>query len=1017
VEFEKYVCWHKQAVESYLNIEAVRSDDDHVFLATHHPVKMTRHALRDELFQDVSEDRSPYAEEELLREFLEPQDVCRVAVLGETGTGKSHLVRWLATRIPSTADREVLLIRREGSNLRSILERVLGLPGLEGEEIRRYRERLRQAASGLTTAAQAREKLLYNLAVACGLHGPHNNQNLRDAQQELVPGIQDYLTHPILRPYFTRPNGVLDQLVGNTLGLGESRPGEVINEQRGFTAGDLPTLKLADTRELNEQVLKFYNKLQGTPGLKQHAIQWMNQQLNSTAIAELLELKGDELFKMMQAVRRLLRQANGGRGRELVLLIEDLARMQGVDKQLLDALVVPPDNEYCRMRVALGCTTGYFRGLPETGQGRFDFYVRLDLKASGRLSMSAEEVEQFAARYLNAVRLDERKLKEWYARSKEDGDESPPCACEACRHKESCHNAFKERDGIGLYPLTPTALGRMVQRVSPGSFNPREVINRLLKAVLKRRKELSDGRFPSPALHEHFGGSKLKADVNEELKQKERDAEQRKRRAALLDLWTNGTRVVNLNPVIHKAFALPPLPQVEVSVTPPPQPEKATPAPTPKDELPPEVRERLEALDRWQNSEPPGNRLVKDLRDFVFSAIRQHVNWDVLPLLPRLACSNESRLFRKRSILLDGMEQEATRGFRIELKLPLPGQDRTEAARALQALVLFEHHGHWNFPEGNVLARRLACQLERWAEVVLQQVRRPRDAKLPWDPVPALAEVLTLTACLAGRPPGVNLAEQVDALFVPDGPGTGAGRSLTWRQLLATLLDRQETLRKLLLAHVPCTRGGSPSVQVIDASRLAGTLEALKQDLRPRAEVPTDLWETYRAVREAREAIDRDLSRALAEEKQRYLDWHAKVRQYISADQSPQQVIAGVTAAVMRARDEGVFGLPSAVPLNEAGPRFSQVDFPGCVEAAEQGRPLEGPSLLPLLGIDRSEALAATEDFLAETEKFIDTTERRVQDERRGQGSGQGVSGLHKVIGELLEDLESLTGSLAGGPS
>ena len=63
--FEKYVCWDKAAVDRYLNIEALRDDDDAAFLATHHPVKMTRHVLRDEVLRDVPEDRAPFPEGEL----------------------------------------------------------------------------------------------------------------------------------------------------------------------------------------------------------------------------------------------------------------------------------------------------------------------------------------------------------------------------------------------------------------------------------------------------------------------------------------------------------------------------------------------------------------------------------------------------------------------------------------------------------------------------------------------------------------------------------------------------------------------------------------------------------------------------------------------------------------------------------------------------------------------------------------------------------------------------------------
>ena len=125
-----------------------------------------------------------YDESQLVNDFLAPKEFAFVPVLGEAGTGKSHLVRWLSTQIPASANRHVLLIPKVDTNLRDVLEKILRLPGMEAPLFDDYRSRLRRATSELRTEREAREKLLNNLAVACG-----PERATPDAGSERVPGI------------------------------------------------------------------------------------------------------------------------------------------------------------------------------------------------------------------------------------------------------------------------------------------------------------------------------------------------------------------------------------------------------------------------------------------------------------------------------------------------------------------------------------------------------------------------------------------------------------------------------------------------------------------------------------------------------------------------------------------------------------------------------------------------------------------------------------------------------------
>ena len=144
-EFKNFVCWDPAAAGAVMDTEALRVPDG-VFLATHHPIRMARQGLT------ASDAATVYSQEEFLDEFLDPErhekDFRFVPILGDSGTGKSHLVRWLKSRIPETDTRRVILVPKSGTNLRDIIELIL--EGHEGPPFDGYRKKLDEAVQGVS---------------------------------------------------------------------------------------------------------------------------------------------------------------------------------------------------------------------------------------------------------------------------------------------------------------------------------------------------------------------------------------------------------------------------------------------------------------------------------------------------------------------------------------------------------------------------------------------------------------------------------------------------------------------------------------------------------------------------------------------------------------------------------------------------------------------------------------------------------------------------------------------------
>jgi hypothetical protein len=685
--FQNFLCWHPEWVEQVMDTEALQPRD-HVFMATHHPVPMFRTTLT-ALYSGTRADRSArsiYSEEQLLRDFLAPKEFAFVPILGEAGTGKSHLVRWLSANLPPGKKRHVLLIPKIDTNLRDVLDRVLRLPGTEGPRFDDYRSRLHRATSELRTEKEAREKLLNNIAVACGENGPHQMRNLSEPQTYLAQNLPNLLYDPYFRGHLLKDEGIIHRLVEHT--IGQTSRVERLQEKRGFKEEDLP-LRAADSQKASAAARQFYGLLIGDGTLQQETVAWLNLNLPA-AISELLELRGEALLRLMLEVREAL----GSQGTELVLLIEDFAKLQGIDMQLLEAIIAKPQQEgrgrLCKLRTALACTTGYFRSLFQTVQTRVDFCVTLDLQEQGIADklMPAAEVQRFVARYLNVARLDDNDLQEWFQAVLKDGEDAPPVpnACEGCPHREACHEAFGSSEAVGLYPFSNTALERMSSRASPEGFNPRLLLKDVLKHVLHSyADDLREGRFPPQALLEHFKGPQVSAPVRDALSRADTNPQTRMRRLALLDLWTDGRAVIDLAPGIHEAFSLPPL----GTQTPPPaivppagSPETQTPPATPQ-ALPDRLSEHLGKLDEWQNGAQLPQTLVNDLREWLFPAIRAYINWDAELLLQGHFCGTGGRPFQGRSINFLRQVSQRSQGAAVMLSIPLDGQSFQRAKRRL----------------------------------------------------------------------------------------------------------------------------------------------------------------------------------------------------------------------------------------------------------------------------------------------------------------------------------------------
>lgn len=533
-------CWTTKQAERALPTEA-ESPSDGIFLATHAPLPIYQ------LANAMSDEGTLTAEEDVLAAVLAPGDLPIVPVLGPSGSGKSHLVRWLRHRleVERPDDLVVVFIPKLAMSLKGIALEIIRAG--DGPEFEALAAEVRGATQALTDqmAVLSLRSALANLVQTEGADTrPGEDADTAIFRSFLAEHLPNLLNDGVAGPPLFREGATIHRFAMENL---RGRQGEDKERAFAFEATDLE-ISLADIGQAGASAQLILAQLAANPSLRDLAATMLNEQLEP-AISSVFGIKGATITDIFLRLRKHFH----GRGQRLLLLIEDFSIFQGIQRGVLDAITVIPGekDELCSLRAVMAVTTGYFReSLPDTVRTRthrvFDLTPRGDDEASS--------IGRFVAGYLNAARLDGDALKAFR------GDTAPPNACDQCPVRETCHTAFGEVDGVGLFPLTAHLVDQTSRNISSG-FIARTYLNQVLKPLLVNeaasidRAEFPTARFASA--HRRINADLVTADVRLRSANPD-DAPNDERRARTVQLYTavSGKRPAWPTETVYRAFGM-----------------------------------------------------------------------------------------------------------------------------------------------------------------------------------------------------------------------------------------------------------------------------------------------------------------------------------------------------------------------------------------------------------------------------------------------------------------------------
>ena len=939
--------------------------------------------------------------EEEVRDLLltDPADPLIIPVVGQSGSGKSHLVRWLKASLTKPDGRlHVVHIPKYETSLKRVIEKVIA--GFHGSDFNEVRARLGEARDQIVEE-EAPGKLLNDLALRFELWRPEPDGSPDLAHREHLAGpdgMASLLYDRVFREPLLAEDGIIRRFVNQALhGKREVDHGEPLR----FDPNDLPATP-ANVKAAAPGVQSFYTHLIGDRTLLTLAAAKLTEFLQP-AVRDLIGVDAQQLGRLFQRVRELL----AAEGKELILLIEDFTVLQAIQRELLDALLIPSRQEgreiFCPLRAVLAVTTGYFADLEfDTVRTRIRLVLDLDVQLD---DIDASSQIDFVGRYLNAARLGESALDAAVRGTSTSGDQDwVPNACDDCEHKGPCHDAFGTSQlGHGLYPFNAEALKRCLgsQLGRPdvqGRFDPRVILKDVLEYTLQAHRDaLAEGTFPNNLFSVHFKNLEaleLSAFVEKDIEA--HDPATAARRKVLLTFWGNSPpELANLHPSIHEAFDIAPC---GVGVLPPrPKPPLPPPPPPPRDI---KLEQDLQDFAKWRKGEALPQSLERRLRGLVHDNVVAHMDWERLVPVPKNWTGGGKAFSTDRILFRD--EQQRQTGF-IYLTI-----DRSSAndALAIEGLLKYEHYGDWSFENGARSFRSLRIALGKWAAEVREQLESIRSMeRVPFkNAIHAL--ILGAIACGLVDSRRSGWADLMDAIFapIPESSPRAEGPWEVLRMACARGGGGRRDSRDDLQARVrefAGTSKGRRGPQMVDAATILPVLREKVANLEatPAKSASDGASQHLKYVLEL-------LPKAVAARRDWLKDWEGTISTWCDPDHiDAKDALKTILATVDQARTASVSVQPynAYELLQRNGDRFVSRHPPDLWREIATGLrefdSLAAKDRLAFLAQQSEEALLDVRRFVRLSDDIIRDLEERVAEE------SEGSTGLVKKVNSAIEQL------------
>ena len=821
-----------------------------------------------------------YPEEEVYRKFILNKENKHqfIAVYGQSGTGKSHLIRWFEAkyRHNKPAQEVVLFIRRSDNTLKGTIRQLLDMPEVQEIANKDAYDRLLKAA-----AYEDENKLKGRLYHEVLNEVEHDEEDcsihLKNIERKRLIA---FLNNEVVRVRLEAADGPIERIYSK-IAENSLVDRDTIAQ---FTAEDFfISAELSDQIEragVDPKAMKMVRALMADEDGREEAEKvaaYLNQFVNDV-VQRCAGIAAGDFRDIFRDIRRELFRL----GKSLTLFIEDVTSFTGVDDALLDALIVEhtgmnEGEKLCRISSIIGTTGNYLQhNFRDNHKDRITQYVYIPSDAFDEAGLF-----EFVGRYLNTMSVPESRIADWLENAAEPAD-YPVHTVKEGQNWEFVPIEFDKK--LCLYPFTKNSIRYLYQHaLKQNQQTPRYIIRDMIELVVN---DILNGREKFPSLP--WSLVRMNTTLSYRIESQIRDEQEAARVLRFLSIWGDGTPdQFTKDGVVYQAgvrsdileeLAMPPLRLSEVEAPKPAAPPAApgavadhasaagkSPAASLAErpvELPAvsagkmeKVEKAVAVLSKWVegqaidvSSTGGTSGALRAARDDIAKYLLSAIPWQA----EGISLDQMGKIQDSSAPLVDFENQtrERTQGL-----YTMPAS--RESMRIIAAFLRWREYGgqSWAYPESDLDAYLITSWTSRIKSALLEAVRENAAADASYIEAAIAAEIYR--QILGGEFREKSLKNLTARHLLEEKPAKTEAKNHVqeWSALSALISQRgaDEVNRKTVRQYFNIAQGDGGSVIVLDEPNLTRTLHKVKSN---RLSVPETAFEMQDPVKRRRDVFD-----------------------------------------------------------------------------------------------------------------------------------------------------------------
>lgn len=830
----------KERISYVARPDSITSSDGD-FLATHVAIKKLKVLDKFELAPTGGKS---YTEEELFKELVSnPEDKHQfIAVYGQSGTGKSHLIRWFEARYEKSKSKDevILFIRRSDNTLKGTIRQLLEKPEVQGIANKEVYDRLVKASVSVE-ANKLKGMIYHNFIIEI-----ENDQDEHDIKLTNVKKkrLISFLNNEVVHDYLMSGNGpferIFSKIAEHTL---VDRDTVAQFESNDF----LVNAELFDeicNAGVDPKAEKMARELMSDDGPNEAKTiaSYLNQFVGDV-IQRCAGIEPGDFKQVFLDIRRELYRLD----KKLTLFIEDVTSFTGVDTALLDALIEEhtgkrDGEQLCRISSIVGTTNNYLQNnFKDNHKDRITKYIYIPSDA-----FDESGLYEFVAKYLNTMSLSEDTISDWVIGHAAPEDYPIHDVTEG---KSWEYVNLSHGKKLCLYPFTKKSILYFYNNVlQKGHQTPRYVIRDIIEPIV-RDAITNRGLFPSIDIKIVNVNTTLSYRIHSQISD-ERNAD---RLLKFMSVWGSGTPdqyqkggktyISDIPREIYEDFGFPSLSMdlVEAPDENKPQsqendnPITVEPSVT---QVSPEMVAKIKKVDdanklltTWTNTH------IIDISATVgVAGIVHSIVYDEIPNFLFSAIN-----WQAEGVSMDNARKVKDSSLRF---VALEGQTKNEglyvipanwaSVNIILAFVRWKEYGNrsWNYQDADFDAYLITTWTESIKKELVQRVKECRPGiETKYIEAAVSAEMYRIILCGEFREKSLKNFNSQTLLASKPNKATSNAHSKEWNSLLSVMAQKgadknnQETVRK----YFNIGQGGASSVIVLDPILLSKVFGKIKR--------------------------------------------------------------------------------------------------------------------------------------------------------------------------------------------